>query len=211
MKKYLVLLPLLLMGNACPPPTPQPTPTPGLTCADLNCAFGYVCQETTTGPKCVQIVTPPPPVVSKCPIPVPTEGRWINRKPYGQGFDSTPRIRNRAYCEKMTGIDGVTDCKVNPEGSGQDACDTEFLDQPCPTWQFYNAGKWEVCTPKPHDVISCDHFDHYNEVPPYTGNCQKFPDGSPSGGFFTIAHGKGKIRACDKSGTVCSEPVDVDY
>jgi hypothetical protein len=213
MKSLVVLLPLLLMAPSCPPPNPTPTPTPTvpptLTCANIDCIPGSHCVDTSSGPKCVQ-ETPPPPVVSKCPVPIPLSARYINRKPYGQGWDSTPRVRDKAYCEKMTGIEGVTDCKANPEGSGQDVCDEEFLGQPCPTWQAYYGGQWNFCHPA-NGEITCDHYDHWNEQGSYSGICQKFPNGSPSGGFFMIAHGKGKVRACDKTASVCSEPIEVDY
>ena len=186
------LIPQLKPVNPNPPVIPPPPPT--------------------TLPPIPPVVTPPPPpVVSQCPMEIPAEGRWINIKPYGQGYDSTPRVKNQAYCERMTGIGGVPDCKANPEGSGNDACDTAFLGAPCPIWEQSLDGKnWGRCLPTPAD-ISCDHFEHWNERQPYTGNCQKNLEGSPVAGFFMIAHGKGFVRACNSDSTICSQSKAVDF
>jgi hypothetical protein len=41
-----------------PVPAPTPTPPPVLTCANVDCAAGYHCQEQATGPVCVPDTSP---------------------------------------------------------------------------------------------------------------------------------------------------------
>jgi hypothetical protein len=54
-------------GDGKPAPAPDPLPGP-LTCANLDCAPGYTCQETPGGPLCVQVEPPATPPDAGCSI-----------------------------------------------------------------------------------------------------------------------------------------------
>lgn len=204
MKYKLALIPALVIALGCPTPKPpvvNPTSTP------------------------TPVITPTPtPVVTKCPVSVPTVGRYIlakvhSTKPDGTVMlDSTPRIGRSSdpavknYCSTLTGIPGNADCKANPEGSGQDACDVEFLGTPCPVWYFLNpgSGAWQICGVDQHPIASCDHFEGYIEWQgPYTGQCLT-RNGFPVTGFRVIPHGNTEFKACDETGTICSNSIKVD-
>ncbi len=142
---------------------------------------------------------------------------YINDKPYGNGFDSSPRVRgDEAFCFAVTGQHGVKDCSF--EGLPNRAqCEMAAM-HGCPIWQFStDGGKTpQVC----HDdqttaACSCDHFgDPVNRddpKTPTTGNTLATLKGfegtplacglqrdsfGPFAGYFTIAHGIGNIRAC---------------
>jgi hypothetical protein len=133
-------------------------------------------------------------------------------------LDSTPRVGRSSnpeatrYCSTLTGIPGNRDCKANPEGSGLQICDAEFLGTPCPVWYYLNpgTGQWSICGVDPHPIASCDHFDGYIEWQgPYTGQCLT-RNGFPVTGFRVIPHGKTSFKACDESGNLCSDPIALD-
>lgn len=200
---------LMIGGMACPVPTPQPTPKPTPTV------------EPTPEP------TPTPPIVGKCPVAVPTaEGKRYfiakvaQHKPNADGtftdvLDSTPRVRDKAYCEALTGQVGVFDCKANPEGTGQDVCDEEFLGAPCPIWQYKGPLGWQICGVDPHPIASCDHYDGYIDWQgSYEGKCQARVEAGGKrvavAGFKMTPHGNVLVRACNADATVCSDPMQVN-
>ncbi len=207
-----------------PTPTPEPTPIP------------------TPSPTPIPSPTPTPsPTIKPCPFdPMPDSYRYINRKPAGQGFDSTPRLRSTekgpdglTYCERSTGISGVIDCALGPECTDEQVkngncariwCETEFFQRGdktksrCPVW-FANdpvAGWDGRCTPDnttgfPNNPISCDHFDHFSEGGVYSGICETDEDNFPISGFFVIGHGAGKLQSCTWDRSICSQWIDFDH
>lgn len=212
---------LISIAASCPwPPIPVPTPTPTIEPTPTP----------TPSPTPTIAPTPTPTPISACPAsPVPKDARYMNIKVTHADastglpgtIDSTPRVRDQAYCARATGNPSVFDCKANPEGSGYRSCDTEFLGQNCPTW-YYSLDQlnWKVCTANPN-IVSCDHFDYWNEQSPYTGTCEKNPQGSPITGFSMVAHGPDGWKP-DGSGThawvkscsidmVCTAPQEIAH
>jgi hypothetical protein len=185
-----------------PTPTPEPTPTP------------------TPEPTPIPTPTPTP---TTCPgDPMPMGKRQILTKiikvhpQTGKPgkIDSTPRINDQTYCDKVTNESfPVYTCKANPEGSGYDSCDAEFLGENCPTWQYSTDGAtWKTCKADPSSGdITCDHFDNWNEQGPYVGKCERDAVGSPITGYTMVAHGLGWVRSCSADLSVCSNPVAVDF
>jgi len=193
---------------------PSPSPTVGPT------------PEPTTSPSVSPTLPPSPPeptptpAGSACPArPVPMDKRYIQtkivRRDADSGkaakLDSTPRVRDRAYCGRATGDQSISDCKANPEGSGYRGCDAEFLGAACPIWQQSVDGKtWFRCDPR-DGAITCDHLDDWNEQTPYIGPCEKNAAGSPISGFAMVVHGQGWARACTPDLSVCSKAEEVDH
>lgn len=183
-----------------PTPTPEPTPTPTPT------------PTPPPQPPPQPPPTPPPPVVKPCPAPVPMDRRVMRAKPSGNGFDSTVRINDQAYCAAVTGDPSITSCKAKPEGTALDQCDKDALGGiACPVWEVSSDNtNWQRCTPDPGE-FSCDHFEHWREYdPPYTGLCEKRADGFVISGWFTVIHGKGWARSCTADG-LCTQAIPVDY
>jgi hypothetical protein len=204
-------LTLIALLKFCPtlPPNPQPTPTPT--------------PEVTPTPEPTPTPTPnptpqptPTPIPISCPAVAPQGSKYITIGKYGNGYNVSPRVHDRAYCEAVTGIDAVYDCKANPEGPKHNRqCDTDFLKTNCPYWERSLDGQyWKPCLPNgegPDDDITCDHFDHWSEGTPYTEICDVNSAGNPISGFFSIAHGQGFVRACDKDYQVCSDAISVNF
>ncbi len=219
-------------------PTPEPTPD---TCANRQCPPGTYCVEFSyhsdraLPPETYHEIpqshcaptpqpSPTPTPQASCPAsPVPMAKRQIMTKiikthpaTHKPGkIDSTPRVNDQAYCQRATGQPGISTCKANPEGSGYRSCDTEFLGAACPVWQWStNAQWWARCLPQGEGgdaPITCDHFDDWGEVGPYTGPCERNKDGNPISGFVMVAHGKGWVRSCSADKSACSDPVAVDF
>lgn len=188
-----------------PVPTPVPTPTP----------------EPPPAPAPPAPSEGLPPVLQPCGAVTPVSAKYINSKclQYDRSSklcmqaDSTPRVRDQAYCSTITGIPSSTDCKANPEGPRRNLqCDFDFLGQHCPSWYYsLDSGKsWYRCLPAGND-FTCDHFDRWDERQPYTGFCDVDSVGSPITGFTVTFHGKGLARACEASGMICSPPLAVDH
>ncbi len=159
----------------------------------------------------------PPPPPDACPKPLaPGATVYLNDKPYGQGFDSTPRVKgDPEFCRLIHGMQ-ENDCHLEgwPKRS---ACEMQLL-HGCPIWQ----GQCYSPTPQPGECpITMDHFGTAGgaiddpHTPIYEGlpaecGAQRDAEGQPAAGFFTIAHGRGTVRACKPDGTGCGpwRPVD---
>lgn len=221
LSKFFLLLPIILfLGIDKCPPIPVPTPTPTIEPTPTP----------TPTPSPTIEPTPTPTPITQCPgDPMPMGKRVmffrvirVHPKTHKPGvIDSTPRINDEGYCGRVTNEPvTVYNCKANPEGSGYDSCDREFLSQNCPSW-FYSTDKinWKICKSDPHSgPITCDHFDGWNEQQPYKGKCEVDNVGSPITGFIMTAHGpdgaplvKGWVRSCDKTASVCTDPVEIDF
>lgn len=183
------------VGCVPKPPTPVcPTCPPGYHCTDPK--VGCVKDEP----------------VSHCPKQLaPGAYVYLNDKPYGNGFDSTPRVHGDPVFCQMVGGEG-NDCHL--EGwSDRVQCEMELM-HGCPIWQYTLDGKEaKRCLQPPHPEVSCDHWGTAGgalddpKTPAYEGlpaECanQKV-NGYPAAGFFTIAHGNAQIRACLPDGTGC--------
>ena len=150
----------------------------------------------------------------------------MNAKAYGQGFDSTVRVRgDKEFCRLIHGEVGLNDCHL--EGWPKRVeCEMELLSG-CPVWKWRTV---QFPSPRlcleidPFDVggFSCDHFGSAGgarddpKTPEFEGEpreCgkQRDPDGHPMAGFFTIAHGKGEVQACRPDGVGCSVWREVDH
>jgi len=193
MRLLLVLaLPVLLGAERCPVPTPTPTPTP----------------VPTPTP------TPTPTPVVACPKPLESGAEvYLNNKPYGQGWDSTVRVRgDKLFCQMIHGDVAVADCHLEgwPKRS---ECEMELLGG-CPIWQYKSPqGDAFLCQQEPAEV-SCDHFGNVEfrddpmtplvfEGQPKECGKQRDGRGDPMAGFFVIAHGKSELRACRPDGQGC--------
>jgi hypothetical protein len=216
-----------------PPPaaTAQPTdrPIPGV-CPEGQCVVGTT-NSIPPRPICGQCRTPAPhPTPSHCPKPlVPGAAVYLNDKPYGQGFDSTVRVHgDPAFCWLIHGV-WVNDCHLDgwPE---RVECEMELM-RGCPIWQFTvdDGTTVEPCVDNQSAWASCDHFGsvEYRDDPqtPTTGETLGTLQGfegrplvcglqrdahGPMAGFFTVAHGTGKVRACkpDRAGCGPWQPFD---
>jgi len=236
----LVGLSLLLMGaEKCPNPTPTPTPVPTpIPCNDGHCPRGMQCQDgicidipdacdgitcapgyTCSAGKCIKVDGPtPPPVVSSCPKPL-AEGAeiYLNNKNYGNGLDSTLRVKgDPIFCQMIHGV-SVNDCHL--EGwAKRSACEMELMGG-CPIWFYSTTGDKPTsqCHQSPHPIASCDHYGDpvYRDDPmtpefegmPKECGLQRDNNGDPEAGFFVIAHAEPNkstyFRACLPNGTNC--------
>lgn len=197
------------LAPSCAPPAPQPTPTP------------------TVEPTPVPTPEPTAPPVSACPRPLaPGAEVYVAAKPWGQGQDSTIRVRgDAAFCEAVGGAGA--DCHLEGLPHAQRvACELEITGG-CPIWQYRIASApllTRPCVQEASDpALSCDHFgsppaDMRDD--PQTPACeakpeqccsQRDPMGHPKAGYFTIAHGLGEVRACKPDGTGCSVWIGVDH
>jgi hypothetical protein len=192
------------------PSDPSPTPPPtSLTCANLDCAPGFHCQESASGPTCVKDEPPQ----ATCPLPELAEGRsvWVDAKAYGQGVDTEPRTDDPALCKAIHGQDWAgSSChfespSLSPEM--RSVCERHYLGG-CPTWQYRLPGQtgWTQAF-QPAAVFTVDHFGTAGgplddpQTPPFEGmpaecGLQRSADGLPMAGPFVIAHGLGEVRAC---------------
>jgi hypothetical protein len=190
-------------------PVDTPKPPAPLTCANMDCAPGYRCQESASGPQCVKDQPP----ASTCPLPELAEGRsvWVDAKAYGQGVDTEPRTDDPAICKAIHGQDwhGSSCHFESPSLSPEmrSLCERHYLGG-CPTWQWRVAtwDVWKQAFQAPAEM-SVDHFGTAGQAlddpqtPPFEGmpaecGLQRSADGLPMAGPFVIAHGLGEVRAC---------------
>ena len=151
---------------------------------------------------------------SACPKPLaPGASVYLNNKPYGHGFDSTVRVKgDPEFCRLIHGTP-ENDCHL--EGWPQrTACEMELMGG-CPIWQCRTSSHPDPlrCLQPQHPVCSCDHWGTAGgaQDDPHTPEYEGQPaecgdqrvDGSPAAGFYTVARGKGDVRACKPDGTGC--------
>ena len=209
-------------------PTPRPTPD---VCPEGLCLVGWT-NSVPPGPICgaCRTATPHPPTLSHCPKPLVVGAVvYLNDKAYGQGFDSTVRVKgDPEFCQLIHGV-WVNDCHLDgwPE---RVECEMELM-RGCPIWQFTADGGTtiESCVDDQAAWASCDHFGsvEYRDDPqtPTTGDTLATLQGfegrplecglqrdayGPMAGFFTVAHGVGHVRACKPDGAGCGpwQPFD---
>jgi hypothetical protein len=158
---------------------------------------------------------------SFCPKPLaPGAIVYLNDKPYGHGFDSTPRVKgDPEFCYLIHHV-WINDCHLESWPT-RTQCEMELM-HGCPIWQYTVDGTTiHGCFDDQAAPASCDHFGSvgYQDDPktPTTGdtlwNLRGFEGRplqcglqrnafGPMAGFFTVAHGIGYVRACkpDKAG-----------
>lgn len=203
----------------CPVPTPTPEPTPSPTPSP----------EPTPTPVPTPTPSPTPtptpsPTPTPTPVPTPTPGTSCPKKllegaeayvvtnVYGQGFDSAVRVRgDEAFCFAIHHV-VTNDCNI--EGWTMRAqCEMELIGG-CPVWQYQTDTNptFRKCSDNQNDDASCDHFGdpQYRDdpkTPEFEGRpveCGNQRDEfGPMAGFFTVAHGEGRIRACKPDLSQC--------
>jgi hypothetical protein len=123
-------------------------------------------------------------------FPVPGAVVYLNDKPYGQGFDATPRVQgDPELCSMLHGVP-VNDCHLEAPpllvGAVRARYETLVLagarhgEQPpplglCPIWQYRTAGgPIRPCSDDHQAEASCDHFgdpdDRDDPQTPTTGD-----------------------------------------
>ncbi len=162
------------------------------------------------------------PVATFCPKPLaPGAYVYLNDKPYGQGFDSTPRVHgDPEFCYLIHQV-WINDCHLE-SWPKRTQCEMELM-HGCPIWQYTVDGTAvHGCFDDREAAASCDHFGsvEYRDDPqtPTTGDTIWTLKGfegrplecglqrnafGPMAGFFTVAHGIGNVRACKPDGTRC--------
>ena len=166
-----------------------------------------------------------PPTVADCPKPLePGAEVYLNAKRYGNGLDSTVRVRgDREFCRLIHGVD-TNDCHL--EGwPTRDRCE-RFIARGCPVWRYRSGTEQGRC----HDdrvtaAVSCDHFgDPVHRDDPQTPEFEGEPKAcglqrdefGPMAGFFTMPQCPGAprecaVQACLPGDTGCSGFVIVDW
>jgi hypothetical protein len=135
--------------------------------------------------------------------------------PYGQGFDATVRVYGDApFCFAIHGVQ-TNDCHL--EGWPLRAqCEMELISG-CPVFEYQTDANpsWHRCHDNQNEECSCDHFGNVEfrddpKTPAFEGQpaeCgQQRDEHGPYAGFFAIAHGTGRLRACRPDGQQCSPP-----
>lgn len=197
--------------TVAPTPTPEPTPTPT--------------PAPTPGPTPTPTPTPtPPPTGNVCPKEL-AEGAevYLNAKPYGQGFDSTVRVRGDvAFCLIIHGVN-TDDCHLE-SWPMRSQCEMKLLGG-CPVWQWRNDAHPtpQVAHQTNNDDtgMSADHFGSVEfrddpqtaafEGTPAECGKQRDERGEPMAGFFAVVHGRGQTRACKPNLSGCSPFREVDH
>lgn len=223
-----------------PTATPSPEPTPpspvcveGQTCGCWHMPPGEDWQQL---PPCPTPTPTPKPTPTPAPTPTPNPGNvcpkeladgayaYMNAKPHGQGFDSTVRVYgDPAFCLIIHGVN-TNDCHL--EGwSMRTQCEMKLING-CPIWQSQTDTDptARVCSDGDNGLgeagISCDHFGSVEyrddpKTPVFEGKpveCGEQRDQyGPMAGFFTVAHGLGRVRACKPDGQGCSPWRAVDH
>lgn len=227
-----VALMLIVMAWGCasvpvpPPVQPPPTPPPieikhEPVCVPPGLVTG--CWHQPPGQNW-QFIPPVVAPVTRCPKPLAPGARvYLALKPYGQGWDSSPRVvGDPDFCYAIHGV-RVNDCHL--EGwSDRLGCELELLGG-CPEWEYRatSADPWQAARQSGSGAITVDHFGNTAirddpQTPAFEGEpavCgkQRDPRGEPKAGFFVIAHGEGELRVCrpDHDPTGCSDAKAVSY
>jgi hypothetical protein len=184
--------------------------TPEDPCQNISCNQGWYCDNGI----CVKDIIVPPPTDTSCPKKLaPGSSVYLNNKRYGNGLDSTVRVRGDiAFCQMIHGV-AVNDCHL--EGwAKRSECEMELLSG-CPIWEYSVNGvdRSDRCYQKPNDPASCDHFgDPVTRDDPQTPEFEGYPkecglqrdsNNDPTAGFFIIGHGNTYFRACRPDGLAC--------
>jgi hypothetical protein len=179
---------------------------------------------------------PCPQAPSACPKELaPGSVIYLNDKPYHNGVDSTVWVRgDPEFCRLIHGV-AVSECHL--EGwPKKTECERELLGG-CPVWQY------RIVTPgtfswlrnllgirgpatqclQQGEEFSCDHFGSpdarddpdtlpFEGLPAWCGE-QRDPAGHPMAGYFTVAHGRGQVRACKPGyeGATCGPWLSIDH
>ncbi len=197
--------------NVCVPDSPY------VPCQGIECDPGYHCERDV----CVKDEPTPE---NPCPkIPDPSAIIYMNDKAYGNGWDSTVRVKgDTEFCRLIHG-ESINDCHL--EGWPKRVeCEYFLLGGNCPVWEYESNGVIYLCHDDHNAIASCDHFGNpvYRDDPqtPTTGDtletlrgfegepkiCGLHRDSfGPYQGYFIIAHGKASIRACrpDRDNDTC--------
>jgi hypothetical protein len=216
------ILPQALSSSRAATADPIPQRTV-VGCPEGQCVIGMtnsvpprlICGECRTGT--------PHPTPSDCPKPLAAGAvAYLDDKPYGQGFGSTVRVRgDPEFCRLIHGV-WVDDCHL--EGwSRRVECEMDLI-HGCPIWQFtVDGGKtFEPCVDDQAAPARCDHFGSFEHrddpQTPTTGDTLETLQGfegrplecglqrdahGPMAGFFTMAHGIGRVRACKPDQAAC--------
>ncbi len=210
---------LVAAGCVTDTPSPTPTPTPVATPTPVPTPVA------TPTPVPTPLPTPTVPPTPQSYLPKqPAEGArvFLNNKKHGQGLDSTVRVYgDKEFCYA---IHGVYDIECHLEGLANRVQAEMELINGCPIWQYRQPPDLTVrsCLQVGDDgKMSCDHFgsvEHRDDpiTPAFEGQpieCGLQRDGrkNPMAGFWTVAHGKGQVRACRPDGDGCGPWVEVEH
>lgn len=219
---------ILLTGCASTPhypPPPQPPPVDFIhtpVCTPPTLTTG--CWHQPPGQPWQFIPAPPPAPKTACPkLLAPGAYVYVNLKPYGQGWDSSPRVHGDPdFCLAIHGVP-ASDCHLEGWPKRLE-CELELIGG-CPEFEYRAGGAdpWGLCKATGSQAVTCDHFGNTidrddPQTPEFEGQpkvCanQRDPEGRPKAGFFMVAHGIGQIRACAPSHdpATCGDPKLVDY
>lgn len=222
-------------GEECPIPAPEcpepPPPLPEPQCPTFINRGGFVdVQSGVCDCYLGQVWQPcpePPPPVGECNLGTPTarsmfaQGKRVQVRPdmHGANISATPQAQfgQEYYCtQEMNWPEACAAGRVfgpvAPDGHPQRmACEAQFLEQPCPTFQMAECkGTPQQCPVSfdPYYVINGVNQNHPNNV---AAGCNgddwvTQPGGGVLRGMFwtASAHGRGTIRACSKDEVVCT-------
>lgn len=188
-------------------------------CSGVTCDPDYHCEKGNCVPN-------NPPTTNPCPKELaPNTVVYMNHKAYGQGWDSAVRVKGDPELCRLIHGESINDCHL--EGWPKRAeCEYYLLGNNCPVWEYMSNGIVYLCNDDHSAIASCDHFgnpiNRDDPQTPTTGDtlenlrgfegepkvCGLHRDAfGPYQGYFTVAHGNGKLRACkpDRNPDTCSE------
>ena len=198
-----VIILLLLVGAGCyikerycAKPTPMPTPTATRTATPLPTTL----PTAPLGPFPVR-------------FPLPTAKLYMRNKRYGNGVDSTVRVRgDRELCEALHHVPVPSgDCHFESDVWQYESQKVEYemaIMGGCPVWEYRTDDGSARCHNDPNAQHSCDHFGSVRtrddpKTPEFEGRpalCGSQRDEfGPYAGFFMIPQpGEGPmfVRAC---------------
>lgn len=197
---------------AAPSPTPEPTPVPT--------AIPTPVPEPTALPTATPSPVPtatPPATTPPFPVRFPVAGStlYMNNHRYGNGVDSTVRVRgDRELCEALHHVPVPSgDCHFDSDVwrySGERAAYERTILGGCPVWQVRGL-RVERCHDDQNAQHSCDHFGNTVDrddpkTPVFEGKpveCGlQVDEFGPYAGFFMIpqrGEGSMEVRACKPS------------